>query len=118
MLCGRHGVWLVDPGGLGKSRQHRSTGEPLWVGRAEGLNSFRSFVLALRVKTQDPNWTPWSEWITAPGSGARLSMAMPSAFVVNAAVGEESIAHPTTRREHTSSTTAQYTLPSRVGCSV
>lgn len=45
-------------------------------------------------------------------------MAMPSTFVVKAAVDEESIAHPTTRREHTTSITAQYTLPSREGCSV
>ncbi|MCK9868111.1 hypothetical protein MRI28_00305 [Nocardiopsis dassonvillei] len=45
--------------------------------------------------------------MTVPAVGWRLSMAIPSAFVVNAAVGEESIAHPTTRREHTSSTTAQ-----------
>ena len=45
-------------------------------------------------------------------------MAMPSAFVTNDAVCDASIAQPTTRRENVSNTTAQYTLPSRVGCSV
>ena len=45
-------------------------------------------------------------------------MAMPSALVANAAEGVESIDQPTTRRDQASSTTAQYTLPSRVGCSV
>ena len=43
---------------------------------------------------------------------------MPRALVTSAAVGDESIDQPTTRREYTSRTTAQYTLPSRVGCSV
>jgi hypothetical protein len=38
--------------------------------------------------------------------GRRVLMAMPTALVTSAAVGEESIDHPTTRREHTSSTTA------------
>jgi hypothetical protein len=74
--------------------------------------------LARRVKAQDPNWTPWSEWMTVPGAGRRVAMAMPRALLVGAAVGAESIDHPTTRREQTSSTTAQETLPSRVGCSV
>ena len=64
------------------------------------------------------NRTPWSEWITVPAAGLRWSIAMPSALVDSAAVGEESMDQPTTRRLHTSSTTAQYTLPSRVGCSV
>jgi hypothetical protein len=45
-------------------------------------------------------------------------MAMPSALVTSAAFWDESIDQPTTCRENTSSTTAQYTLPSRVGCSV
>jgi len=45
-------------------------------------------------------------------------MAMPRALVTSAAFWHESIDQPTTRRENTSSTTAQYTLPSRVGCSV
>jgi hypothetical protein len=43
---------------------------------------------------------------------------MPSAFVTRLAVCDASIAQPTSRRENTSRTTAQYTLPSRVGCSV
>jgi hypothetical protein len=34
-----------------------------------------------------------------PGSGWRLSMAMPSALVTSAAVGEASMDQPTTRRE-------------------
>jgi hypothetical protein len=45
-------------------------------------------------------------------------MAMARALVVSAAVGEASIDQPTTRRENVSRTTAQYTLPSKVGCSV
>ena len=50
--------------------------------------------------------------------GLRVSIAMLKAFVTSAAVGAASMDQPTTRREHASSTTAQYTLPSRVGCSV
>src|SRR4051812_12706255 len=42
---------------------------------------------------------------------------MPSAALTIAAVGCRSIDHPTTLRDHASSTT-QYTLSSRVGCSV
>lgn len=53
-----------------------------------------------------------------PGRGERLPMAMARALVVSAAVGEASIDQPTTRRENVSRTTAQYTLPSKVGCSV
>jgi hypothetical protein len=44
-------------------------------------------------------------------------MAIPSASVSSAAMGEESIDQPTTRRENASSTTAWYTFPSRVECS-
>ena len=51
-------------------------------------------------------------------SGRRPSIAMPSALVTRPAVGVASIDQPTTRREKTSSTTTQGTLPSRVGCSV
>jgi hypothetical protein len=66
-----------------------------------------------------PAWLPWSEWITVISlAGRRWSMAMPNALVANAAEGAESIDQPTTRRDQASSTTAQYTLPSRVGCSV
>ena len=43
---------------------------------------------------------------------------MPKALVTSAPVGRESIDQPTTRRLKVSSTTAQYTLPSRVGRSV
>ena len=43
---------------------------------------------------------------------------MPKALVTSAPVGRESIDQPTTRRLKVSSTTAQYTLPTRVGCSV
>jgi hypothetical protein len=45
-------------------------------------------------------------------------MAMPKALVTKAAVGEASIDHPTALRENVSSTTQQYTFPSRVRCSV
>src|SRR5919204_4975349 len=45
-------------------------------------------------------------------------MAMPRALVTRLVAGSESMDQPTTLREKTSSTTAQYTLPSRVGCSV
>jgi len=51
------------------------------------------------VKAQEPKTVPWSEWITVPTGGRRLSIAIPSAFVTSAALGEESIAQPTTRRE-------------------
>ena len=65
------------------------------------------------------NWVRWSEWITVISlAGRRWPKAMPSALVANAADGVESIDQPTTRRDEASSTTAQYTLPSRVGCSV
>jgi hypothetical protein len=74
--------------------------------------------MARRVNAHDVNWVPWSEWITVPSSGLRCPIAMPSALVTSAAFWFESIDQPTTRRENTSSTTAQYTLPSRVGCSV
>jgi hypothetical protein len=40
-----------------------------------------------------------SEWITAPGGGVRESIAIPSALVTSAAVGEASMDQPTTRRE-------------------
>jgi len=50
---------------------------------------------------------PWWEWMIVPAGGRRASIAIPRALVTSAAVGEESIDQPTTRREHTSSTTAQ-----------
>ena len=56
--------------------------------------------------------TVWS------GPGLRLLIAMPRALVTSGVAWWLSIAQPTTRRENTSSTTQQYTLPSRVGCSV
>ena len=70
------------------------------------------------VKAQEVNWVPWSEWTIVPGGGCRFWMAMPNAFVTSVEVCDESIDHPTTRRLNVSRTTAQYTLPSRVGCSV
>ena len=51
-------------------------------------------------------------------SVSRFSIAIPSAFTTRVAAALVSIDQPTTRRENVSSTTAQYTLPSRVGCSV
>ena len=39
-------------------------------------------------------------------------------IVTNAVLGVASIDQPSARRDRTSSSTAQYTLPSRVGCSV
>jgi len=54
----------------------------------------------------------------APSVGLRCWIAIPSAFDTRAAVGCASIDQPTTRRLNTSRTTAQYTLPSLVGCSV
>jgi hypothetical protein len=41
------------------------------------------------------------------GRWVRVVMAMPSALVTSAAVGEASIDQPTTRRENASRTTAQ-----------
>ncbi len=52
-----------------------------------------------------------------PGCGRRLLMAMLSALVTKAAFGDASMDQPTTRRE-VSRTTAQYTSPSSVACSV
>jgi hypothetical protein len=52
--------------------------------------------------------TPWSKWIAVPDvNGERWEMAMLSAFVARAVVWEESMDQPTTRRDCTSSTTAQ-----------
>ena len=70
------------------------------------------------MKAHEPYCVPWSLWITVGPAGRRVSMAMLKAFVTSAAVGAASMDQPTTRREYASSTTAQYTLPSRVGCSV
>jgi len=50
---------------------------------------------------------PWSEWINVTGLGLRELMAMPRALVTSPSVGDESMDHPTTRREKTSSTTEQ-----------
>lgn len=58
------------------------------------------------VNDQDVNCTPWSEWMIVP-SLSRPSMAMPSALVTNAAVGELSIDQPTIFQEYTLSTAAQ-----------
>jgi hypothetical protein len=52
------------------------------------------------------------------GSGRRFWIAMPSALVTSVEVCVESIDQPTTRRLNASSTTQQYSFPSRVGCSV
>jgi hypothetical protein len=62
---------------------------------------------ARRVNAHEVNWVPWSEWIYVPGFGSREVMAIPSALVTSAAVGDASIDQPTTRREKTSSTTQQ-----------
>ena len=69
------------------------------------------------VKAQDVYCVPWSLCMTVE-SGWRFSIAIPSAFTTSVAAGLVSIDQPTTRREKVSKTTAQYTLPSRVGCSV
>jgi hypothetical protein len=45
-------------------------------------------------------------------------MSIPRALVTSGVAWWLSIDQPTTRRENTSRTTQQYTLPSRVGCSV
>jgi hypothetical protein len=45
--------------------------------------------------------------MTVGPDGRRFSMAMPKALVTSVAVAVESMDHPTTRREYTSSTTAQ-----------
>ena len=55
--------------------------------------------------------------MTVP-DGCRLLIAIDKALVTSVAVWAASIDQPTTLRENVSSTTAQYTLPSRVGCSV
>ena len=73
---------------------------------------------ARSVNVHEVNWVPWSPWMIPPAAGLRESMAMPSALAARSARWDESMAQPTTRRDQTSSTTQQYTLPSRVGCSV
>ena len=72
----------------------------------EPIDGTRPESSARRVNAQDVNWVSWSLCMTVP-AGAWRSMAMPSALVTSAAVGEESIDQPTTRRENTSRTTAQ-----------
>src|SRR5215211_8423510 len=75
--------------------------------------------LARWVNAHEVYCEPWSLWITVcSGRGLRLLMAMPKALVTSGVAWWLSIDQPTTRRENTSSTTQQYTLPSRVGCSV
>src|SRR5262249_42721851 len=64
---------------------------------------------ARRVKAHAPYCVPWSLWITVGPVGRRVSMAILKAFVTSAAVGAAAMDQPTTRREHASSTTAQYT---------
>src|SRR5215211_7457904 len=75
--------------------------------------------LARWVNAHEVYCEPWSLWITVwSGIGVRLVMAMPRALVTSEVACWLSIDQPTTRRENTSRTTQQYTLPSRVGCSV
>src|SRR4029450_2363883 len=40
---------------------------------------------------QEASCTPWSEWMIVPAGGVRVCIAMPSALVTSAAVGEASI---------------------------
>jgi hypothetical protein len=57
-----------------------------------------------------PELDALSEWITVPADvvfANLLSIAMPSALVTRAAVGDASIDQPTTRREYVSRTTQQ-----------
>src|SRR6185312_10097737 len=51
-------------------------------------------------------------------SGHLRMIAMPSASITSSVRMLSPIDQPTTRRENTSMTAAQYTFPSRVGCSV
>jgi hypothetical protein len=75
--------------------------------------------LARWVNAQEVYCEPWSLCMTVwSGPGLRFLMAMPSALVTGGVAWWLSIDQPTTRRENTSSTTQQYSLPSRVGCSV
>jgi hypothetical protein len=57
----------------------------------------------------NPVCGPWSLWTISPppALGVRFSMAIDSALVTSAEVGEASMDQPTTRRENVSSTTAQ-----------
>src|SRR5215211_8459965 len=70
--------------------------------------------LARWVNAHEVYCEPWSLWITVcSGRGLRLLMAMLKALVTSGVAWWLSIDQPTTRRENTSSTTQQYTLPSR-----
>ena len=41
---------------------------------------------ARRVKAQEVNCVPWSEWMIVPAGGWRFWMAMPNAFVTSVEV--------------------------------
>ena len=45
------------------------------------MDGMRPESSARRVNVHDVNCVPWSEWMSAPGEGCRLSMAVPKAFV-------------------------------------
>jgi hypothetical protein len=71
---------------------------------------------AVRCRNRQPE-APRVWWSLSCAPGFARS-GCPSVLTTRFAVCEESMDQPTTRRENASSTTAQYTLPSRVGCSV
>jgi hypothetical protein len=73
----------------------------------EPIDGSRPDSTARRVKAQELNCVPWSLWMMVSLRGRRWSMAMPSALVTSAVLGVESIDRPITRRDQTSSTTAQ-----------
>lgn len=105
---------LSSASGSGGCRHGWPTGDgPRW----DPIEGAKPESSARRVNPHDVNCVPWSLRITTL-SAWWFSMAILSAFTTRLAVWDESIAQPTTRRENASSTTAQYTLPSRVRCSV
>jgi hypothetical protein len=75
-----------------------------------------AFSARLRIAIFDSGEGP--EGLHQQSGLPEIAACLPSAFVARAAVWLESIDQPTTRRECTSRTTAQYILPSLVGCSM
>jgi len=65
---------------------------------------------AREVRAHEVKCVPWSPWMMVPGAGRRESITIPSAFVASSARCVVSIAHPTTRRLNTSSTTQSQTI--------
>lgn len=81
----------------------------------DALNAQLDPRTGVQLDVHEVKWVPWPPWMIPLAPGPRESMVMPGALVARSARWAESMARPTTRRDQASSTTQQYTLPSRVG---